>query len=130
MIKSNDVHLKYLIICLFKYNFQDFQIFVFQIANLKSLIINTKDDINIINERQWKNLIQSSLSYLKIFKFNFGVNNTEYSFEKYFAFIYTIHYEFDLNTKRFSNTSMNNSNTLDQQCNIKSYQYYFSNVKK
>ncbi len=72
MIKSNDVHLKHLNIGLFKYNFQDFQIFVFQIANLKSLTINAKDDINIINERQWKNLIQSSLSYLKIFKFNFG----------------------------------------------------------
>jgi hypothetical protein len=52
MIKSNDVHLKHLIIALFKYNFQDFQIFVLQIPNLKSLIINAKDDINMINAKQ------------------------------------------------------------------------------
>jgi hypothetical protein len=31
MIKSNGVHLKHLNIGLYKYNFEDFQIFVFQI---------------------------------------------------------------------------------------------------
>ncbi|CAF4646669.1 unnamed protein product [Rotaria sp. Silwood2] len=116
--KYNGIHLKQLIIGLFKYNFEDFEIFVKQIPNLKSLTIHSKNNINMINAYKWKNLIQSSLLYLNIFKFRFSCNRrhndkiilkifqrfqddfwckqyqwfTEYSFEKDLASIYTIPY--------------------------------------
>ncbi|CAF1270888.1 unnamed protein product [Rotaria sordida] len=116
--KYNGIHLKQLIIGLFKYNFEDLEIFVKQIPNLKSLTIHSKNDINMINADKWKNLIQSSLTHLNIFKFKFSCNRkhndkfilemfqhfqddfwckqhqwyTECLFEKFLASIYTIPY--------------------------------------
>ncbi|CAF3695309.1 unnamed protein product [Rotaria sp. Silwood1] len=116
--KYNGIHLKQLIIGLFKYNFEDFEMFVKQIPNLKNLTIHSKNNINMIDAYKWKNLIQSSLSYLNIFKFKFSCDRkhndkiilkmferfqddfwckqyqwyTEYSFEKHLASIYTIPY--------------------------------------
>ncbi|CAF1170187.1 unnamed protein product [Rotaria sp. Silwood1] len=166
--KYNGIYLKQLIIGIFEYNFKDFKIFVKQIPNLISLTINTKYDINMINSYKWKKLIQSSLPYLNIFKFKFRCdcrfNNkiilkkfihfqndfwlkqhqwyTEYSFEKNFAFIYTIPYisntfELGPNTKRFPNKLTNNSNIFDEVTDLTLHnevkkdqnQYYFSNVE-
>ncbi|CAF5075759.1 unnamed protein product, partial [Rotaria sp. Silwood1] len=116
--KYNGIHLKQLIIGLFKYNFEDFEMFVKQIPNLKNLTIHSKNNINMIDAYKWKNLIQSSLSYLNIFKFKFSCDRkhndkiilkmferfqddfwckqyqwyTEYSFEKHLASIYTLPY--------------------------------------
>ncbi|CAF0941400.1 unnamed protein product [Rotaria sordida] len=114
----NGIHLKQLIIGLLEYDFDEFEVFIKLIPNLRILIINTEGDINMMNACQWKNLIQSSLPYLNIFKFNFGCYHndndetilkkfkhfqddfwckqhqwyTEYSCEKYKACIYTIPY--------------------------------------
>jgi hypothetical protein len=119
----------------------------------------------MINASKWENLIQSSLIYLNNFKFKFGCERrhndkfifnifkqfqndfwckqhqwyTEYSLEKYFAFIYTIPYistthKLDVNTKRFP---LNNSNifnkvtyvTLHHEVVTDKCQYYFSNLQ-
>ncbi len=54
------------------YAFDEFEVFIKEIANLKSLTIHTEGDINMMNACQWENLIQSSLPYLNIFKSSFG----------------------------------------------------------
>ena len=76
--KSNGLYLNELIIGLFKYNLNAFEIFIKQIPNLKNLSINTNDDITMINANRWKNLIQTSLPYLNKFKFNFSCNRKKY----------------------------------------------------
>ncbi|CAF1300675.1 unnamed protein product, partial [Rotaria sordida] len=133
-------------------------------------IINTYNecDINMINACQWENLIQSSLPYLNIFKFTFGCYRndndeiilkmfkhfqddfwckqhqwyTEYSFEKYKAFIYTIPYlktgyKLEMDSQRFPNKLINHSNTFDKVTYLGLYDanltdkchYHFSNIE-
>ena len=73
----NGIHLKELIIGQLIYDFDEFEVFIKQIPNLKSLTIHAEGDINMINACQWENLIESSLPYLNIFKFNFGCRRND-----------------------------------------------------
>jgi hypothetical protein len=65
------VHLKQLIIGNFKYKFIEFETFVKETPNLKSLTISTYYNSDSFDARRWEYLITSSLPYLEIFKFNF-----------------------------------------------------------
>jgi hypothetical protein len=67
------IHLKQLIINNFEYLFEEFQILIKLIPNLKHLIITALDNIDMINANQWEYLIRSFLSYLKVFHFTFGL---------------------------------------------------------
>ncbi|CAF1269335.1 unnamed protein product, partial [Rotaria sordida] len=164
----NGIHLKQLIIGLLVHDFDEFEVFIKQIPNLKILTIHTECDINMINACQWENLIQSSLPYLNIFKFTFGCYRndndeiilkmfkhfqddfwckqhqwyTEYSFEKYKAFIYTIPYlktgyKLEMDSQRFPNKLINHSNTFDKVTYLGLYDanltdkchYHFSNIE-
>ncbi|CAF4006939.1 unnamed protein product [Rotaria sordida] len=70
-INNYAFHLRQLIIDEYGYEFEDFEIFVKQIPNLKSLIISAYDNIDIIDASRWEHLIKSSLPHLHIFKFKF-----------------------------------------------------------
>jgi hypothetical protein len=69
----NAIHLKQIIIDSFEYLFDEFEIFIKSIPNLKSLTISALDNICMIDAYQWEYLIKSSLPYLKIFQFTFGL---------------------------------------------------------
>ncbi|CAF4174906.1 unnamed protein product [Adineta steineri] len=58
------------------YSEVDFEIFEFllkQTPNLEILTIDNSFVVNMIDDKRWQNLIQSSLHHLKIFKFKFMV---------------------------------------------------------
>jgi len=67
------IHLKQIIIGNFEYLFEEFEMFIKLTPNLKSLAISALDNICMIDAYQWEYLIKSSLSYLKIFQFTFGL---------------------------------------------------------
>jgi hypothetical protein len=69
----NAIHLKQIIINSFEYSFDEFEIFVKFIPNLKSLTISTFDNICMIDAYQWERLIITLLPQLKIFQFAFGL---------------------------------------------------------
>ncbi|CAF1464876.1 unnamed protein product [Rotaria sordida] len=67
-------NLKRLIIDKFQNDFEDFEKFIKQIPNLKSLTISTDNKLNMFDAYRWENLISSSLPYLNIF--NIHLYNT------------------------------------------------------
>ena len=66
-------HLQKLVIENCKCCFEDFEIFIKQTPNLKSLTIFAEYNLDMINAYRWQYLITSLLHHLKIFKFKFAV---------------------------------------------------------
>ncbi|CAF0875534.1 unnamed protein product [Adineta steineri] len=121
-INNYATYLNKLIITKFRAGVDDLFILLKQTPNLRSLTINALFNRYRINADEWEDLINSSLSYLSVFKFNFEwevVNRdeneisdklkqfqsdfwckqhhwyTEYILSTYRASIYTIPYAFD-----------------------------------
>jgi hypothetical protein len=117
-VDHDALHLKQLIINRYECLFEEFTMVVKRTPNLKSLTIFTRLNPYMLNASRWEDLITSSLSHLKIFKFKFDFSGiqinetivknfegfqsdfwevqhhwcTEYVFSKYIACIYTIPY--------------------------------------
>ncbi|CAF0915412.1 unnamed protein product [Adineta ricciae] len=139
--KSQGVHLKHLTIDLFKYDFEQFELFAKQIPNLRSLSIKSRGN-SMINARRWEDLIQTSLKQLKVFKFQFTCDHhqihhlerfqsefwwkehqwhTEYSRDKHFALVYTVPYpstifKLDLQSQRFPGRNL--AHVFDRVTNV------------
>jgi hypothetical protein len=127
------IHLEKLILDKFDDKFKNFERFVKQIPNLKSLTIS--NSLDMIDANRWKQLITSSLPYLNKFKFKFHSSTrrnqrytiidkfkefqtdfwqnkhwyTEYIVRDTSLFIHTIpypfnKYSFELNQSRHSNS--------------------------
>ena len=77
--KHNAVHLKQLIIEEFKYQFNDLEMFVKFIPNLKSLSISALYNSDLVDADRWEQIITSSLPSLQIFKFIFGYHSNNKS---------------------------------------------------
>jgi hypothetical protein len=69
----NAIHLKQIIINSFEYTFDEFEIFIKLIPNLKHLTISALDNIYMIDPYRWEDLIKTSLPHLKTFRFIFGL---------------------------------------------------------
>jgi hypothetical protein len=64
-------YLKELIVMKFECEFDNLIQILKRTPNLKSLIISSDSDMNMVDAYQWEHLITSALPYLNIFKFHF-----------------------------------------------------------
>jgi len=67
------IYLKQLIIDNYEYTFEEFEIFIQLTPNLKRLAISALDNICMIDAHRWEQLIKSSLKFLNVFQFIFGL---------------------------------------------------------
>ncbi len=138
------IHLEKLILDQFDDRFKNFEIFLKQTPNLKSLTISNSFFVDIVDAYRWEHLITSSLSYLNIFKFEFRYHlhrrsqrsiiidkfkqfqtdfwkgkhhwYTEYVIRDRLVFIHTIPYPF--NKYRLEQDEIRHSNSINTFVNV------------
>jgi hypothetical protein len=71
-LHNQAVHLKSLVISDVYTSFDDLEILLQHTPNLKLLMVSADNDFDIVDAYRWRKLIDTSLSLLDVFKFQFG----------------------------------------------------------